>query len=218
MYEKYIIFSFSENIMHHFRKSKMLFISLKFCVFQCPNCVCIHNKIYWIPVTYLPSQIYFLTQSKDCCVPNMNGFVNRLLKIGPCTYFSNARRICPVYGRLYINIETIINWSGAQNPTKSEDVDKPVHPCSLISLSFHWSVASVHGYQIERSEGSDQSVWLRIDQSACWFSLVTEERYVWRYNEDRWRHSIYLRGSACWSESLWRACYFIGCTGLQLIL
>ena len=41
---------------------------------------------------------------------------------------------------LYINIETIIYRAGAQNPTISKDLDEPIHPCSLISLSFHWSV------------------------------------------------------------------------------
>ena len=40
----------------------------------------------------------------------------------------------PVYGGLYINIETIIYWAGADNPTKSEDFDQTVHPCGLIRI------------------------------------------------------------------------------------
>ena len=72
MYENNIIFSIIKNVMHHLRKSNILFISLKICIFQCLNSICIHNKIY-------TPQLYFLTQSIKM-IPNMNGFDNRLLK------------------------------------------------------------------------------------------------------------------------------------------
>ena len=45
MFETNVIFSVSENVMHHFQKSSILFISLKICTFQCPNGICIHKKI-----------------------------------------------------------------------------------------------------------------------------------------------------------------------------
>ena len=62
----------------------------------------------------------------------------------------------PVYGGLCINIETTLNWAGAQNPTKSKDLDQHVHPHSLISLPFYWSVSS--WLQIERSVKTQLSV------------------------------------------------------------
>ena len=61
-----------------------------------------------------------------------------------------------VYGGLCINIETTLNWAGAQNPTKSKDLDQHVHPHSLISLPFYWSVSS--WLQIERSVKTQLSV------------------------------------------------------------
>ena len=62
MYENYIIFSTNENVMHDFRKSKILFISLKIYVFQYPSSIQYVFMIkYIVPVTYLPPQIYFLT-------------------------------------------------------------------------------------------------------------------------------------------------------------
>ena len=59
IYENNIIFSISENVMHHFRKSKILFISLKFS-FSSVQTVYVFIIKYLVPVTYLPSQIYFL--------------------------------------------------------------------------------------------------------------------------------------------------------------
>ena len=92
----------------------------------------------------------------------------------------------PVCGCLNINIETIINWIGAQNPTKSVDldVDQILHPCSLIRV-FLFTGASL-GFMDTKwalSEGTDHSVWVRLrDQSGWYFSLLTEERYALRYN------------------------------------
>ena len=82
MYENNIIFSICENVMHHFRKSKFVFISLKICVFQCPNSICIHNKISC--VCHIPSILNLFSNIEQRLlfkmVQNMNGFVNRLLK------------------------------------------------------------------------------------------------------------------------------------------
>ena len=66
-----------------------------------------------------------------------------------------------VYGGLHINIETIVNWAGAQNPTNNKDLDQPVHPRSLIRV-FLFTGASL-GFMATNwvlREGSDQSVWL----------------------------------------------------------
>ena len=72
----------SENVIHRFRKSKILFISLKICVFQCPNSICIHNKIacarHILSISNLFPNIKQRLLFK--MVPSMNGFVNRLLK------------------------------------------------------------------------------------------------------------------------------------------
>ena len=59
MYENNIIFSVSENVMHGFRKSKILFISLKL-AFSSVQSVYVFIIKYLVSVTYLPSQIYFL--------------------------------------------------------------------------------------------------------------------------------------------------------------
>ena len=83
IYENNMIFSVSENVMHHFRKSKIVFISLEICIFQCPNSICIRYKISCachIPfisknlVPYIEQKLLFKM------VSNMNGFINRLLK------------------------------------------------------------------------------------------------------------------------------------------
>ena len=60
MYKNNIIFSINENVMHHFRKSKILFISLKF-AFSSVQTVYGFIIKYIVPLTYLPPQIYFLT-------------------------------------------------------------------------------------------------------------------------------------------------------------
>ena len=60
MYEINTIFSVNENVMRHFQKSKILFISLKF-AFSSIQTVYIVIIKYSVPVTYLPPQIYFLT-------------------------------------------------------------------------------------------------------------------------------------------------------------
>ena len=82
IYENNIFFSISENVMHHFRKSKLLFISLKICVFQCPNSMCIHNKISCACHISSILNLFPNIEQKFLfkTVPNMNGFVNRLLK------------------------------------------------------------------------------------------------------------------------------------------
>ena len=83
VYENNIIFSISKNVMHHFRKSKVLFISLKF-AFSSVQTVYVLIKNYFVPVTFLPSQIDFLKYTEQMLlfkmVPSMNGFVNWLLK------------------------------------------------------------------------------------------------------------------------------------------
>ena len=91
MYENNIIFSINENVMHHFRKSKIVFISLKICVFQCPNSICIH---YQIPCDrHIPSISNLFPNIEQRflfkIVPNTNEFLNQLLKN---TYFSNGPR------------------------------------------------------------------------------------------------------------------------------
>ena len=81
MYENNIILSISENVMHHFRKSKILFISLKF-AFCSVQTVYVFTIKYLVPVIYLPSQFFPKTEKRLLfkIVPNMHGFVNRLLK------------------------------------------------------------------------------------------------------------------------------------------
>ena len=81
MYENNIIFSISENVMQHFRKCKILFISLKFAFFSVQTVYVFIIK--YVPVTYLPSQINFQKIEQRLLfkmVSNMNEFVNRLLK------------------------------------------------------------------------------------------------------------------------------------------
>ena len=127
---------------------------------------------------------------------------------GPASVCSNQilGYFWPIYGG--IDIETIINWAGAQNPTKSEDLDQPVHPCSLIR-DFLLTAASL-GFTVTNwalSEGSDQSAWLRSlrGSSACKLKKGT----CGDTTELRWRHSIFLRGCAFWFENFRRACYRI---------
>ena len=82
MYEHDIIVSISKNVMHHFRKRKILIISLKF-AFSSVQTVYIFIIKYLVPVTYLPSQNLFPDLEQRLLfkmVPNMNGVVNRLLK------------------------------------------------------------------------------------------------------------------------------------------
>ena len=77
MLENNIIFSISENVMHHFRKSNILFISLKICVFQCPNSICSHSKISCACHIPFISNLFPNTEQRLLfkMVPNMNGFV-----------------------------------------------------------------------------------------------------------------------------------------------
>ena len=58
MNENDIIFSNSENVMRHFRKSKILFISLKF-AFSSVHTEYIFIIKYLVPVIYFPSQNLF---------------------------------------------------------------------------------------------------------------------------------------------------------------
>ena len=44
MYEKNLISSINVNVMHHFWKSEILSISLKFGISECHNSICIHNE------------------------------------------------------------------------------------------------------------------------------------------------------------------------------
>ena len=44
MCEKNRISSINVNVMHHFLKSEILSISLKICVSQCHNSICIHYE------------------------------------------------------------------------------------------------------------------------------------------------------------------------------
>ena len=83
MYEINIIFSISENVMHHFRKSKILFISLKICIFQCPNSICIHNKIFC--ACHIPSISNLFPNIEQRLrfkmVPNMNYLLTNYMPI-----------------------------------------------------------------------------------------------------------------------------------------
>ena len=82
MYENNIIFSISENVMHHFQKSKILFISLKFAFSNVYTSICIHNKISC--ACHIPSISNLFPNIEQRLlfkmVSAMNGFVNRLLK------------------------------------------------------------------------------------------------------------------------------------------
>ena len=60
MYENNIILLINANVMHHFRKSNILFISLNF-AFSSVQTVYVFIIKYIVPVTYFPPQIYFLT-------------------------------------------------------------------------------------------------------------------------------------------------------------
>ena len=44
MYKKNLISYINVNVMHHFWKSEIVTISLKICVSQCHNSICIHNE------------------------------------------------------------------------------------------------------------------------------------------------------------------------------
>ena len=96
-YENNIIFSISENVMHHFLKRKTLFISLKY-VFHCPNSICIHIKISCACHILSISNLFPIIKQRLLLimVQNMNGFVDRLMeKIDHFTYFSNTPRKSP---------------------------------------------------------------------------------------------------------------------------
>ena len=58
MYENNIIFSVSETVMHHFRKSKILFISLKFAFFSV-------QTVYVFIIKYLHFQCNLLDEPID---------------------------------------------------------------------------------------------------------------------------------------------------------
>ena len=60
MYENNINFSINETVMHHFRKSQIEVISLKF-AFSSIQIVYIFIIKYIVPITHLPPQIYFFT-------------------------------------------------------------------------------------------------------------------------------------------------------------
>ena len=82
MYEKNLISSINMNVMHHFRKSEILSISLKICVSLCHDSICIHIKTscaFYIPSI---SNLFRNTEQRYLfkMMPNMNGFVNRLLR------------------------------------------------------------------------------------------------------------------------------------------
>ena len=64
MYEKNLSSSINVNVMHLFWKSEILAISLKICIFQCLTVYVLMMKNL-VPVSDVPSQIYFVTQSKD---------------------------------------------------------------------------------------------------------------------------------------------------------
>ena len=44
MYEKNLISSINVNVIHHFWKSEILSVSLKICISQCHNNMCIDNE------------------------------------------------------------------------------------------------------------------------------------------------------------------------------
>ena len=119
-----------------------------------------HNKEYFGPWTFWPKSTR--TQVLDISCPISGRF-------GPALVHSNQilGNFWSVYGGLYINIKTMINWAVVQNPTKSEGLDQPLHPCSLIRVVFF--IGASMGFMATNwslSEYSDQSVWLRRDQSA----------------------------------------------------
>ena len=83
MYENDIIFSVNENVMHHFLKSKILLISLNF-AFSSVQTVYVFIIKYIVPVEDIPSTSNLFPnieqRSLFDMIPNMNRFVNRLLK------------------------------------------------------------------------------------------------------------------------------------------
>ena len=79
MYEKTLISSINVNVIHHVWKSEILSISLKICISQCHNSICIRNeKSCACHKPSIPSLFHtnFLRAKKQ----NMNGLVNRLLR------------------------------------------------------------------------------------------------------------------------------------------
>ena len=92
-YENNIIYSISEIVMHHFRKSEILFLSLKICVFQCPV-----GMWYLAPVTY-PSQIYLFFLHRANIASTKHKWVCSSVteKLDHATYFSNAPRMRAPY-------------------------------------------------------------------------------------------------------------------------
>ena len=91
----------------------------------CPNPH--QTKGYFGPWTFRPKTAR--TQFLDISCP-ISG------NSGPALVCSNhiLGNFWPVSEGLHNNIETIVNWAGAQNPTKSKDLDEPVHPRSLIRV------------------------------------------------------------------------------------
>ena len=101
IYENNIIFSVSENVMHHFRKSKFYTFSLEICVFQCPNSICIHNKISCAcQILSIPNLFPNIEQRLLFkMVPNTNVLIG-YWNIGPCyvlfkcpSYFASFKMI-----------------------------------------------------------------------------------------------------------------------------
>ena len=88
---------------------------------------------------------------------------------------------------MYINIETIINCTGEQNPTESVDlhVDQTLHPCSLIGgFLFTGASFGVHGFQMSAQWRLRSACLCTLERSVCVLvQLADEERYAWRYND-----------------------------------
>ena len=82
MYQKLLISLINGNVMHHFCKSKFMSISLKFCVSQCHNSICIHNKKSCACYTSSISNLFRKIEQRQLfyIIPKMNGCVNRLLR------------------------------------------------------------------------------------------------------------------------------------------
>ena len=81
------------NAMHHFRKSEILSILLNICFFQCQNIISIYNEIYCARQIPSISNLFPNTEELFKMIPNINEFVNRLLKKWTMLYtFQNNPR------------------------------------------------------------------------------------------------------------------------------
>ena len=117
-----------------------------------------HNKGHYGPWTFRPKSSR--TQVLDLSCPISGHFGSALVRSN-----QNLGNFWPVYVGLYINIENIINCA------ESEDLDQPVHPCSLIRV-FRFTVMSL-GFM-----ATNRALSEHLDQSVCVVVQLANRRKV----------------------------------------